>query len=247
MLQRLLIRLLHRLHHRRRRSRVLNSSLRALKPWVSLKGSTQEKERAVANCEQLQRPGYNSMNSIDKFAQDRPALRNLRLFFKVLRDNRHGWVIAAFGMITLVLMKLPMPLLTGYIIDRVIGQKNLKYLTVICISVLLITAFYLFVNYLTSYMTLRLSQSIAIRFKVRLLRHVQSLPVSYISLKQTGYLLSRITQDPAFLNGVLLRILTGANSLLTFGVGLATIFLINPSLAVMSVVLLPFFILSYTL
>lgn len=173
---------------------------------------------------------------------DKQSKENLRKFFKILWKYKKEWIIAAALLFVVTLMKLPMPLLTGYIIDNVIYKNNSQMLNYLCGGLVLVTIVYLLLGYFKDYLIFRAQKAIIIRVRLKLLERIQNIPISQISDKETGYLLARILNDPASLGGIFFQTFLGlAQSMITLIVGTAVIFSINWRLALMSMLILPFF------
>jgi ABC-type multidrug transport system fused ATPase/permease subunit len=168
----------------------------------------------------------------------------LRAYFKAIRAYTRAWVLTGFGTLASTLMRLPIPFLTGYIIDKVIPGKDYTKLNYIPTLLVLVTIAYVFLSYKVDYSLFRINRSITNMFRVKLFEHVQTLPVAYLSARETGYLMARLTDDPAQLTSIVNQILNISMNAVTFIVGTAAIFIINTRLAAVSMLLLPFFLWS---
>lgn len=158
---------------------------------------------------------------------------------------RTAWVFILLGTITQIAMRLPVPLLTAYIIDVVIPRKEWARLNWVAGLMVVASLCYLCVGIAVSYLSLRVTQSLTIRMKLRLYRHIQEAPLSKINRMETGYILARITQDPDYLEGILEQTVGLVTSALTFMAGVIAIFALNVRLALLSTLVLPFFAMSY--
>jgi len=185
-------------------------------------------------------PQMNLKSIVDK--QSREDLRNL---FKLLFRYKREWIIASILLLLATLMKLPMPLLTGYIIDNVIIKNNSVLLNYLCGGLILITIVYLVLGYFKDYLLFCAKTAVTIRISLKLFERIQSFHLSKISDKETGYLLARILNDPASLNGIFFQtFLALAQSIIILIVGTTAIFIINWRLSLLSLIILPFFVRS---
>lgn len=176
---------------------------------------------------------------------DEQSKKNLKRFFRVLFKYKKEWITAVALLILTTLMKLPMPLLTGYIIDHVISKGKALLLNYLCGGLVIITIVYLVLSYVKDYVLFCAQNTIIIKIKLALLEHIQNLTVGEISTMETGYLLARILNDPASLSGLFFQtLLATAQSVITLIVGTAVIFTINWRLALISLFILPFFVSS---
>ncbi|MFQ6118986.1 MAG: ABC transporter ATP-binding protein [Methanosarcinales archaeon] len=174
---------------------------------------------------------------------DDQSRKNLRNFFKILYKYKKEWIITTILLFIVTLMKLPMPLLTGYIIDNVIIKNNSVLLNYLCGGLIVITIVYLVIGYLKDYVLFCAQTAITIRIRLKLFERIQNFPLSEISDKETGYLLARILNDPPSLNGLFFQtFLTLAQSVITLIVGVTVIFTINWRLSLLSLFILPFFV-----
>lgn len=144
-----------------------------------------------------------------------------------------------------VLLQLPMPFLTKYLLDKVIVSKNVHILNIIgfvLIGVLFVGAISSFIQgyFLTSF-----RNRIFFDIKIKLFSHVQILPLSYFHKKQTGYLMSRINGDVEAAEGLLADTLISlVQNTLVFVVGVACVLYLHRTLAFISLSILPLYILS---
>jgi len=145
-------------------------------------------------------------------------------------------------------LQLPMPLLTMYIIDHLLTPQKVHLINLICLGLLLIllvravTAF--FQRYFLSTFRLR----VVFDIKKQIYEHIQKLSLSFFHKKQTGYLISRISGDVEGLQGLFAEtVLSLIRDVLTLLVGIIAMFWINWKLALISLGILPFFLLSLTI
>jgi ABC-type multidrug transport system fused ATPase/permease subunit len=171
--------------------------------------------------------------------------KNLKQFLQLLFKYKKIWIITGALLLLITLMKLPMPLLTGYIIDHVISKNNFVLLNYLCGALVLLTIVYLVLGYIQDYLIFCVQSAITIRIRLKLLEQIQQFPLSEISKKETGYLLARILNDPSSLNGLFFRtFFTLFQSVLTLIVGTVVILSMNWRLALVSLVIMPFYVAS---
>lgn len=166
-------------------------------------------------------------------------------FLRFLKPYWAKGVIAFFFMLLAVLLQLPMPFLTKYLIDKVIVAKSFHILNIIgfvLIGVLFIRAASSFIQ---AYFLTTFRGRVLFDIRVKLFQHIQKLSLSYFHKKQTGYLMSRVSDDVNAVQGLLADTLVsfGQNTL-TFIAGIACTLYIHPKLALISFSILPLYILS---
>ena len=173
---------------------------------------------------------------------DKQSRKNFKNFLKILSKYKKDWITAGILLFLTTLMKLPMPLLTGYIIDNAIIKKNTDLLNYLCAGLIILTIFYLVLGYFRDFVVFCAQNAIIIRLRLKLFEHIQNLPMSDVFDKETGYLLARILNDTKSLNSLFFQtFLSLAQSVITLLVGTIVIFTINWKLSLISLIILPFF------
>jgi subfamily B ATP-binding cassette protein MsbA len=160
--------------------------------------------------------------------------KNLALFFRafVRPQFRYGLpaiVLMLFG----VVLQLPMPLVTKYIIDSVLpGTANLSLETV-GIVLFLLVLLGLGLNFFSIYLSGLFRERLVMDIQSRLFEHVLKLPMSFHEENEPGYLMSRIGNDTGNLNSFFAdTAATTIQNVFTFVVGVVAIAMLNMELAV---------------
>ena len=166
--------------------------------------------------------------------------------FDYFKKYRVGVVWGGLFMVLNVLMLLPTPLLTKYLIDTVIPTKNTDMLVLIC----LVCVFILFLgglfNILQSFFFGKFNYNVTFDIQFDILDQIRQTSAKYRNNKQTGYLMARINDDPGRLQSLFAETFVSLiKDVIILLVGGTIIFFLNWKLALISIILLPFFI--YTL
>ena len=146
-------------------------------------------------------------------------------------------------MILGVLLLIPTPLLTMYLIDTVLPSSNLNSL--ICISLLCVIILFCKAgcDNIQGLYFCKFNQKVVFDIQLDVLKVFQQISTHYRHQKQTGYLMSRLTDDPNRLQNLFAdTIIALLRDVITLLVGLIIIICINWHLAVASLLLLPAFI-----
>jgi ABC-type bacteriocin/lantibiotic exporter with double-glycine peptidase domain len=143
-----------------------------------------------------------------------------------------------------VLLQLPMPLVTRYLIDNIIPSKDFKALNILCIVLLMIIVLRLTGNYFMQYLIAKYKAKVRFDMERDLYLHIQELPISYFSSKQSGYILSRISEVSSADSLMADNFLFILKDVITILVGAILILKLHFHLGVVSLLLLPFFIYS---
>jgi subfamily B ATP-binding cassette protein MsbA len=142
-------------------------------------------------------------------------------------------------------LQLPMPFLTKYLIDKVIYTKSLNLLHIIgliIVGVLVLRAFSTFVQ---NFLFATFKGRVLFDIRTRLFDHIQRASLGYFHSNDTGYLMSRLSDDVNSLEGLLAEnLVIGVQNILLFIGGAAAALYIHPGLAVICFLMLPLYLLS---
>lgn len=171
----------------------------------------------------------------------KPILR----FLSFLKPYWKKGLLAFAFMLLSVGLQLPMPFLTKYLIDKVIVIKSFKLLNIIglvLVGVLLIRSLSVF---LQSLLLTTFRGRVLFDIRIKLFEHIQKASLSFFHKKQTGYLMSRLSDDVNAVQGLLADTLVSAGqSILTFAAGIVCTVYIHPKLALICFLVLPLYLLS---
>lgn len=174
--------------------------------------------------------------------------RLLRLFFQdFLWPYKATCIKIGTLMLFSVLLQLPAPILTMFVIDRVLPFRNLSLLNaIIGLLIGMVLLRHVF-SYLNETATLRLREMIIMEVQQKLTLHVQRLPLGFFSDKQSAYLQARIMSDGRAIEGVLIKSLVSlAVNVLLFLTGLTFVLLIRYQVVlVLMLFLAPFALVRY--
>jgi ABC-type multidrug transport system fused ATPase/permease subunit len=150
-------------------------------------------------------------------------------------------------MVLSVLLQLPIPILTMYVIDHTVVARNFDLLAQVTLLLAgLVIAKHVF-SYFNETLTLRLKENIILEIQKRLVSTIQRLPLSFFSGKHSTYLQTRVMNDSRAIEGALVRTLVSiAVDGLTFLVGITLIMYIRYELGLLLFVfLVPFAYIRY--
>lgn len=166
--------------------------------------------------------------------------QNLIRFYEFVRPYRRYGAMAVGFMLLASLLQLPTPLVTRYIIDKVLtGTSALSIETIgmLLVALMLVT---MGINVVSAMLSGIFRERVIARVEVSLFRHIVELPLPFHLNKQPGYLLSRIGSDSASLQGFLAETaFTAISSTFLFLAGTAAIFWLNPKLAAGVILFIP--------
>jgi subfamily B ATP-binding cassette protein MsbA len=176
---------------------------------------------------------------------EKKHLKYIKRFLAYFKPHWKYVGLAGIFMLINVLLQLPMPLFTRYIIDNVLPGKNTAILNWVVLALLGFMIIHGFSDLLNGYYLTIFRVKVLFNVQLKLFQHVQNLSIAYFKNTQTGYLTSRLSSDVSNLHGLLANtLLTFVKNVFTFIVGSIVIFIFHWKLALISLIVLPFFVYS---
>lgn len=171
----------------------------------------------------------------------------LRFWRDFLSGYRGGFVRVGLLMVLSVALQLPAPFLTMRIVDAAVAKAGMDVVGQVALlfgALVVLRHVFSFVN---EYATLVLKEKIIFDLQLRLLAHLNRLPLSFFGQHHSTYLQSRVMNDARAVEGALVRTLvTVLINGLTFVVGLGFVLYVRIELAVLLVAfLVPFGFIRY--
>ena len=171
-------------------------------------------------------------------------LKHKSLFLKITPGYFRIILITAM-MIAESGMSLLPPFLAGLLAESLFKtDQQFSYRLIILLWMALLL-FQFFISFFTGYLTGKTGKEMLIRLKVYLFNHIQTLPLHYFHESKHGKTLSLIAYDaPVLSNFINTTLISVAPLAITFSGALVCMFLIDPVVASLSCLLIPFFILT---
>ncbi len=142
-------------------------------------------------------------------------------------------------------LQLPMPFLTRYLIDKVIVLKNFQLLNIIGILIIGVLLIQAGSSFLERFLLTTFRGRVLFDIRLKLFEHIQRVSLSFFHKKETGYLMTRLSDDVNAVQGLLADTLVSAGqNILTFIAGIACTLYIHPKLALICFLILPFYLFS---
>jgi subfamily B ATP-binding cassette protein MsbA len=142
-------------------------------------------------------------------------------------------------------LQLPMPFITKYLIDKVIPTGSINFVNIIGLVIIGVILIRVFSAYLQTFLLTTFRARVFFDIRNHLFEHVLKAPISFFHTKETGYLMSRLSDDVYAVQGLLAdTMVNGAQNVLLFIGGTAATFYIHPKLAIISFSTLPLYIIS---
>jgi ABC-type bacteriocin/lantibiotic exporter with double-glycine peptidase domain len=175
--------------------------------------------------------------------------KSFNIYTKFLRFLKPYWKagLGAFIlMVTAALLQLPTPLLTRYLIDTIVPLKDLWQLNLFAIILLGVIGVSNLVNYYENYLLIIYRNKVETDIRSLLFKKILVSRLQGLEKSKVGYVESRINTDVTAVGSLFMEtVLNLFLNFLTFLVGVLLCFHLNPRLAVVSLLSLPLFIISY--
>ncbi|WP_422122140.1 ABC transporter ATP-binding protein [Planococcus sp. X10-3] len=168
---------------------------------------------------------------------------NLKHFFKYYKPHKRLFIIDFSSAVIVAILELAFPVAVQYFIDELLPSGDWN--AIVTVSVLLLAVFLIstFLQYIVSYLGHKLGINIETDMREELFTHVQRQSFRFFDNTKTGHIMSRITND-LFDIGELAH--HGPEdffiAIMTFFGAFGIMFWINPNLALVTLIVVPFLI-----
>ena len=123
-------------------------------------------------------------------------INNIKKFLKyVCKNNKKKICISAIFVILVTVFDLYLPLLLKKIIDKGIMEKDINILLRFVVIYFLIQLMSILIEFILNYIYSLMRNSVAIKIRLKILKHISDLSGNYYTNKKTGNVLSIIQSD----------------------------------------------------
>ena len=170
-------------------------------------------------------------------------LLNLKHFFKYYKPHKRLFIIDFSSAVIVAILELAFPVAVQYFIDDLLPSG--EWDTIVTVSILLLAVFLVstFLQYIVSFLGHKLGINIETDMREELFTHVQRQSFRFFDNVKTGHIMSRITND-LFDIGELAH--HGPEdffiAIMTFFGAFGIMFWINPNLALVTLIVVPFLV-----
>ena len=168
----------------------------------------------------------------------KPSIAMYRRLLRFVRPYRRNLALSAALLILSTVLGLVWPQVVLRVLD--LGLKDaalLDQLVLGLIAVLLVRAA---IDGLRGYVMTWTGEKVIFDLRMEIVRHLQSLSLSFFTRRKTGELMSHVTSDATLVHGVITQtIITVLGQVLTLVGGIVVIFLMNWRLALLTLVVAP--------
>lgn len=167
----------------------------------------------------------------------------LQILLRYLGKHKKWAMWGGIAMLINILLLLPTPLITMHLIDNILPQKDFTTLSSLCFLILGLLAVKSVAAFFQDLNFNKFNEKVIFNIQLDLLGSIQKQHNVSDRKHQSGYLLSRLKDDPFYLHGLFAGSgLSLIKDVITFLVGLIIVFSLHWKLALASIFLLPFFV-----
>ena len=168
----------------------------------------------------------------------RPTLSMYRRLLLFVAPYKWNLVFAAALLIVSTALGLVWPQVVQRVLDT--GLKDPGFLDILVVGLVVVLLVRAVVDGLRQYVMSYTGERVIFDLRMAIVRHMQSLSLSFFNMRKTGDLMSHVTSDATVVHGVITQtILQVLGQVLTLVGGVTTIFLMNWKLALLTLVVAP--------
>lgn len=168
----------------------------------------------------------------------RPSLEMYRRLLRFVAPYKWNLVFAAVLLVISTALGLVWPQVVQRVLD--VGLKEPSFLDVLVVGLVIVLFVRAIVDGVRQYVMTYTGERVIFDLRMGIVRHMQSLSLSFFNVRKTGELMSHITSDATLVHGVITQtIIQVLGQVLTLVGGVATIFLMNWKLALLTLVVAP--------
>jgi subfamily B ATP-binding cassette protein MsbA len=168
----------------------------------------------------------------------RPSLSMYRRLLRYVGPYKWNLVFAAVLLIISTALGLVWPRVVQAVID--VGLKDAGFLDLLILGLILVLLVRAVIDGVRQFVMAYTGERVIFDLRMAIVRHLQSLSLSFFNRRKTGELMSHVTSDATLVHGVITQtIIQVLGQVLTLVGGVAVIFLMNWRLALLTLVVAP--------
>lgn len=167
----------------------------------------------------------------------------LSLVFYEIKKYKKLIFIGAFLIIITSLLALPDYFFLGIIVDRILPGKDYRIFIAFVLCMLFLKILITYFNYNVKMIFFKVNNKITIDIRKKLFEKINELPLKNIENFSTGYLMSRIQDDPPRVSALFGdQIINLLKQIVVFTISIVALLFINFKLAIITILQLPFLV-----
>ena len=168
----------------------------------------------------------------------RPSLSMYRRLLQYVGPYKWNLVFAAVLLVVSTALGLIWPQVVQRVID--LGLKDAGFLDLLILGLIVVLLVRAVIDGLRQFVMAYTGEKVIFDLRMAIVRHMQSLSLSFFNRRKTGELMSHVTSDATLVHGVITQtIIQVLGQVLTLVGGVAVIFLMNWRLALLTLVVAP--------
>ena len=168
----------------------------------------------------------------------RPSLEMYRRLLTFVAPYKWNLIISAVLLVISTALGLVWPQVVRQVID--VGLGDGSFLDILIVGLIVVLLVRAIVDGVRQYVMTFTGERVIFDLRMAIVRHMQSMSLSFFNVRKTGELMSHITSDATLVHGVITQtIIQVLGQVLTLVAGLTTIFLMNWKLALLTLVVAP--------
>ena len=168
----------------------------------------------------------------------KPSLEMYRRLLTFVAPYKWNLVISAVLLVISTALGLVWPQVVRQVID--VGLGDGSFLDILIVGLVVVLLVRAVVDGVRQYVMTYTGERVIFDLRMAIVRHMQSMSLSFFNVRKTGELMSHITSDATLVHGVITQtIIQILGQVLTLVAGVATIFLMNWKLALLTLIVAP--------
>jgi len=168
----------------------------------------------------------------------RPTIAMYRRLLRFVQPYRRNLVLAAALLILSTVLSLLWPQVVLRVLDA--GLKDAALLDTLVLALIGLLLFRAAIDGVRQYVMAWTGERVIFDLRMEIVRHLQSLSLSFFTRRKTGELMSHVTSDATLVHGVVTQtIISVLGQVMTLVGGLVVIFIMNWRLALLTLVVAP--------
>ncbi|HEY6203652.1 MAG TPA: ABC transporter ATP-binding protein [Candidatus Limnocylindria bacterium] len=171
-------------------------------------------------------------------AGKRPSLTMYRRLLRYVGPYRWNMVLAAVLLVISTALGLVWPRVVQAVID--LGLRDAGFLDLLILGLVVVLLVRAVIDGVRQFVMAYTGERVIFDLRMAIVRHLQSMSLSFFNRRKTGELMSHVTSDATLVHGVITQtIIQVLGQVLTLVGGVAVIFLMNWRLALLTLVVAP--------
>ena len=168
----------------------------------------------------------------------RPSVAMYRRLLRFVRPYRLNLVLAAALLVLSTILGLVWPQVVLRVLD--LGLKDAALLDTLVLGLIAVLLVRAAIDGVRGYVMTWTGERVIFDLRMEIVRHLQSLSLSFFTRRKTGELMSHVTSDATLVHGVITQtIISVLGQVMTLVGGVVVIFLMNWRLALLTLVVAP--------